>query len=770
MSTHHKANRREDLRLITGRGRYASDMNLPGQLHAGFLRADRAHARIVSLDTAAALQQPGVVAIFTGADAIAAGYTQFPNMMSFKGPNGETIHKPPRPVIAHGTVRFVGEPVAMVVATSALAAQDAFAAIEVEYEDLPVAVDAEAALQTGAPQLHESVPQNLAFSWHIGDSAAVQEAFAGAAHVSRVKVTSQRVVPSPMEPRACLVSYSADDSCYDIWVCSQGITMMRWQFAVLTGIPEDKLRFHLHDNGGGFGQRAAVYPEYAAQMIAAQKLGRPVKWISSRSESFLSDSHGRGVIIEGELALNPNGQFLAARYRFNCDMGAYLTPTAANSHVRNPSICTTGVYRIPALEADFKVAFTNTVPVAAYRGAGRPDMAYAIERLVDQAALDLNLARDEIRRRNFIPPEAFPYQTPTLGIYEKADFAACQAQALRDADWQGFAARREAARVAGRLRGIGLSTVIEGTAPGAAPKDQVLIEFATDGAMTLFVACLSSGQGHETTFTDIVAEELGVRRENITLRESVYDRPLIGNFSGGSRSLVGAGSVCQIAAKKLIDQARPFAAEALELEPSQVEYRDGAYRSRDGNQTITLQDLACRLANKQPHPLNTLAEASVGATYPNGCHVAEVEIDAETGVTQVINYTTADDCGNVINHAIVEGQVHGGVLQGAGQVFGEHAVYDPQTGQLLSGSFSDYFMPHAGLVPRINVGDCPQPSTGNVLGAKGAGESGCTASIPALVSAVLDALQPLGITHLDMPLTPAKIWQAIQTAQTTGKH
>jgi carbon-monoxide dehydrogenase large subunit len=568
-----------------------------------------------------------------------------------------------------------------------------------------------------------------------------------------------------MEPRACLVSYSAADDCYDIWVCSQGITMMRWQFSVLTGLPEDKLRFHLHDNGGGFGQRAAVYPEYAAQMIASRKLGRPVKWISSRSESFLSDSHGRGVIINGELALDADARFLAARYRFNCDMGAYLTPTAANSHVRNPSICTTGVYRIPALAADFKVVFTNTVPVAAYRGAGRPDMAYAIERLVDQAAHDLKLPRDEIRRRNFIPPDAFPYKTPTLGVYEKSDFAGCLAQALSDADWSHFEARRDDARRRGALRGIGLSTVIEGTAPGAAPKDQVLVEFDATGTMTLFVACLSSGQGHETTFTKIFSDALGIANENVTLRESAHDRALIGNFSGGSRSLVGAGSVCQLAAKKLIEHARPFAAEALELEPSQVDYVNGAYRSRDGSLSINMMELAAQLAGRQPHPLNTMAEATVGATYPNGCHVAEVEIDPETGVTRIVNYTTADDCGNVMNHTIVEGQVHGGVVQGAGQVFGEHAVYDEDSGQLLAGSFGDYFMPHAGFVPVIRVGDHAVPSAGNALGAKGAGESGCTASIPAMVSAVLDALRPLGITHLDMPLTPDKVWRAIKATQ-----
>jgi len=765
MSDTHAASRREDRRLITGQGRFVADANVPGQLYACFLRSDHAHAEIVSINPAPALKRRGVVAVFTGVDALAAGYKHFPNLMTFTNASGATILKPDRPVLAHGKVRFVGEAVAMVVAESAIAAQDALDAVEIEYRDLPVAVTVEDALAAGAPQLHENVPGNLSFEYESGDAAAVEQAFAKAAHITRLKVVSPRVVPSPLELRGSLISYDAASDCYDIYSNSQGINMMRWQFSVLTGVPEEKLRFHLHDTGGSFGQRSAVYPEHGAQMIAAKKLGRPIKWVASRSECFLSDSHGRGIVMAGELALDCDGKFLAARYKFLCDMGAYLTATGPASHVRNPAIGLTGVYRIPALHGNFKIVLTNTAPVAAYRGAGRPDVAYVVERMVDQAASELKIGRDELRRRNFIPLDAFPYKTPTMGVYETSDFAGCLGKALKAADWDGFATRREASRKAGKLRGIGLSTVIEGTAAGMFPKDQVAIEFDAQGRLEVYTVSLSCGQSHETTFAQIVAQTLGVAPEAVTLRESVQGKNLTGNHSGGSRSLVGAGSVCKIAAQKLIEQTRPLAAEELELEPSQLDFAEGMFRSRDGQKTIGLLELAKKLVSKSPHPMNLVAEASVGSTFPNGCHIAEVEVDPETGVTEIATYTAVDDAGNVINHSVVEGQVHGGVAMGAGQVFGEHAVYDRDSGQLLTGSFSDYYMPRAGWVRDFHVNDHPVPSKINVLGAKGAGESGCTGSLPSLVSAVLDAVRPLGIRHLDMPLTPSKVWHAIQTAK-----
>ena len=760
----HKGNRREDLRLITGRGRYTSDWNLPRQLHAAFLRSDRAHAEIISIDTAPALKHAGVVAVFSGADAIAAGYTNFPSLMKLKNRKGQTPIKTARPVLAHGKVRYVGEVVALVVAESALAAQDALDAIEVGYRDLAPAVTINDALAKDAPQLHAEIPGNLPFEWEAGDDAAVAKAFEQAAHVTRIKVESTRVIHNPMEPRAYVISHDAATDSYDIYTAAQGINGLREAISGLTGVAQEKLRLHLHDVGGSFGQRSNVYSEHGALMIAAKKLGRPIKWVSSRSEAFLSDAHGRSIQMAGELALDRDGRFLAARYEFECDMGAYPAP-GATGHLRNAANCMTGVYRTPALYGSFKVVLTNASSIVAYRGAGRPDIAYVVERLVDKAAGELKIDRAELRRRNFIPLDAFPYKSMSGGVYEQSDFAGCLDKALKVADWAGFEKRREAARKAGKLRGIGLGVVIEGTGAGGAPKDQVALEFDNEGKITLYTTSGAGGQGHETTFPEVAAQVLGISPETITLRASVLGKSLIGNNTGGSGSLIRTGTVCKLAAEKLITQAQPLAAEVLELEPSQLEYSEGVFRSKDGAKSIGLQDLARKLAGKDPHPLNLIAEGKSVATYPNGCQIAEVEIDPDTGVTKIVSYITIDDCGTVINHAIVEGQVHGGVTQGAGQIFGEHVVYDRDSGQLLTGSFSDYYMPRAGLFRDIHVGEHLVPSKSNVLGAKGVGESGCTASLPTLANAMTDALRPLGIDDLDMPFTPSKVWHAIQAAK-----
>lgn len=757
--------RREDLRLITGHGKFPSDHILPGQLYAAFLRSDRAHADIVSMDLSSALRFPGVVDILTGEDAVAAGYTRFPVLSKLVNRAGNSPLRPERPVLAHRKVRFVGEAVAIVIAESAVAANDAIEAIQIDYRDLPVATTVEDALASGAPLVHEDVPGNLSFESEAGDAQAVAAAFESAAHVTRIEVVSTRVVPSPMQPRAYLISYDRVLDVYDIYTCAQGVTTMRWQISVLTGVPETKLRLHLHDVGGSFGQRSGVYPEHAALMMAAKKLGRPVKWVASRSEAFLSDWHGRAISMTGELALDGNDRILGARYTFVHNMGAYLTASGSAGPLRNITVGMTGVYRIPALHGTFKYVLTNTAPVASYRGAGRPDIAYVVERLIDKAANERKIDRAEFRRRNLIPLDAFPYKTPTSSIYERSDFHGCLDKAVQLADWDGFEMRRLAARNAGMLRGIGLAVVIEGTSGGFFPKDQVAIKFDADGRLELHVPALSGGQGYETTLPDIVARTLEIPSELVTLRQSDPDINLAGNASGGSRALVGTGSVCQVAAYKLIEQGRSLAAQAFELEPSQVEYSLGQYRSRDGENAISLEQLARKLRDREPHPMDIVAEAKFGPTFPNGCHVAEVEIDPETGVTTVVSYVAVDDCGKVLHHQIVEGQVHGGVVQGAGQVFGEEALYDRQTGQLITGSFSDYYMPRAGRISAIRLNEHLVPSAANPFGAKGVGESGCTASLPTLTNAVLDALRPLGILQLDMPLTPNKLWNAIQSAQ-----
>jgi len=753
----HFTGRVEDRRLVTGTGKYAADWSLPGQLYACFVRADRAHAEIVAVGVDKARKHPGVKRIYTGEDALAAGYTQYFVIVNFPGREGKHIIKPPRPVLAARKVRHVGDALAMVVADSALAAQDAAELVEVEYRDLPAVVSAEAALAPGAPQLHEEAPGNLAFDYESGSEEAVKAAFAQAAHVTRLKLEVTRVAPSPMELRGCTVRYDAKDGTYHVHVCIQGINMMRKQLAAITGVPEEKLVVHAQDIGGSFGQRSAAYPEYVAQMIAAKELGRPVQWISTRSEGFMSDTHGRGNTVTGELALDRDGKFLGLRLDWIADMGGYLSATGSASHTRNPSTCMTGVYRIPALYGRFRLAFTNTVPVAAYRGAGRPDMAYVIERLVNQAAADLKIDPAELRRRNFIPREAFRYKTPTGSTYEATDLHNVLERALKFGDWKGFPARRKKSEKAGKLRGLGIATVIENTGAGLFPKDQVEIEAGASGQLEVFTVSQSQGQGHETAFAEIVAHELGIAADKVRIRQGV--RPLIGNHTGGSRSTAGAGSACKLAALKLIEQGKSLAAEQLEVEPSQVDYAKGVFQVRGGKQKIGLFQLL------KKKPFTALGEGTFLSTFPNGCHITEVEIDPATGVTNIVAYHAVDDCGNVINHTLVEGQVHGAVAQGAGQIFGEEVVYDRGTGQLLTGSFMDYCMPHAGLVPDIRMQDAPLPSINNALGVKGVGESGCTASMPSLTNAVIDALRPLGVQHVDMPLTPAKLWHAIQAAK-----
>jgi carbon-monoxide dehydrogenase large subunit len=751
--------RLEDMRLITGAGTYASDWNMPGQLYAAFLRADRAHAKIVSIDPTAARAHPGVAGVYTGEDAVRAGYVKPAIFLNFTGKDGMQGRIPERPALAHGRVRCVGEPVVLVVADSALAAQDAAELVQIEYEDLPVVIDPEAALEPRAPLLHESVPGNMPFEYEAGDKAAVDAAFAKAAHVTKLKMESTRVVPNPLEPRACVIAYDTKDDSYTVHVCVQGANMMKRQLSAYTKLPEEKFHVIARDVGGGFGQRSTAYGEYCAVMIAAKATGRPVKWVSTRTEGFLSDTHGRGNVIWGELALDKDGHFLAMRLDWIADMGAYLTPAGPVSHVRNPSTCLTGVYKIPALYGHWRLAVTNTAPIAAYRGAGRPDIAYAIERLVSNAALEMGIDPGELRRRNFIPPEAFPYKTPTGSTYDNADLPGVLAKALDLADWDGYAKRREASEKNGKLRGRGIAAVIENTGAGMYPRDEVEIEVDAEGGVTAYSVAHSQGQGHETTFAMMVAKALQIPAERVHVREGVDGRTIVGNHTGGSRSMVGAGTVCYIAAEKLVQNGKSLAAEALGVEPSQVTYADGEFKGPEPGMKLTLAELA------RKRPLNAKGEGTFASTFPNGCHIAEVEIDPDTGTTDIVSYLTVDDCGVVVNHAIVEGQMHGAVAQGAGQVFGEHAVYDRETGQLLTATFSDYYMPRAGLLPEITMAEHATASRVNPLGIKGMGESGCTASLPALTNAVVDALWPIGIHHLDMPLTPSKLWSAIRGAR-----
>ena len=755
---HHSGKRVEDFRLITGAGTYAADWNAPGQLYGCFVRSDHAHAEIVSVNATRALAYPGVKQVFTGEDAVREGYVRAAHVLAAPGKNGMKARALDRPVLAHGKVRFVGEGVALVVAESAAAAEDAAALVEVEYRELQAIVDPEQALSPGAPQLDDAVPGNLVYESETGSEAAVAAAIKSAAHVTRLRIDSTRVTPCPMEPRACLVAYNAANGEYRFNVCTQGVTTLRKMLSSWTKVAEDQLIFEARDVGGGFGQRTPAYPEYAALMIAAKALGKPVKWVSSRVEAFLTDNHGRGNIAEGELAMDREGKFVAFRLNWIADMGAYLSPGSAG-HIRNTTVCLTGVYQIPALYALFRVPLTNTTPMGSYRGAGRPDIAYVVERFVDQAAVEMGLDAAEIRRRNFIPPNAFPYKTPTGSVYENADLPGLLAKALKLADWNGFAARRAQSAAAGKLRGIGISTVIEGSGAGNAPKDEVELELDASGVITVYSVSKSQGHGHETTMAMIVSGALGIAMDKVKIVQCAPGSKLEGNHTGGSRTTVGVGSVCYLAAQKLIEEGKSLAALALKLEPSQIQYAKGEFRSDQSPNTVTLADLA------KTKTLKLMAEGKFGSTFPNGCHITEVEIDKETGAPKIVSYSAVDDCGVVINHAIVEGQLHGGVVQGAGQVFGEQIVYDPKSGQPLTASFMDYIMPRAGLVPELRGEEHATTSKVSPLGVKGVGESGCTASIPSLVNATMDALRTVGVTHLDMPMTPSKLWHAMEAAK-----
>ncbi len=753
--------RREDARLLTGSGRYTSDWNLPGQLHAVFLRSDRAHADITSCDTAAALAAPGVRAVLTGADAERAGFNRNNPLMPVKGREGAALINPPRPALALARVRFVGEPVALVVAETLQEAQDAAEMVAIGYSDRPPVASAEAAAAPGAALLHDAAPGNLCFDYEYGDPAATDAAFAAAAHIVRLALRSDRVVGNPMEPKAALVAWRG--GVLDIWTSTQGMVAFRDSLAGLTGLDPALIRVRAQDVGGGFGIRGPAYPEHAALALAAQRLGRPVKWVASRSETFLSDYHGRGLRMTGELALDAEGRFLAIRHEWLCDLGAFPVATGPLIDTINPASMCTGPYRIPAVHGRHRLVFTNTVPITAYRGAGRPDMAYMVERLADEAARQTGRDRLALRRLNAIPPDAFPYRLPTgpaAAIYDSGDYPALLAAAAEAADWAGFERRRAEAASRGALRGIGCALFVEPSG-GVTPKDEVAITFADDGAVLVHNVTHSSGQGHETVFPEIVARALGIEPAAIALRQGDPEGPAL--FGGGafaSRSMLTHGAASDVAAREVVRKGMALASAALEAATADLEYADGRYRIAGTDRAVALLDLA----RQNPGALDTRSELPAARAFPSGAHIAEVEIDPETGTVALLRYTAVDDCGVVLNPTLLEGQIVGGILQGLGQVLGELCVYDAD-GQLITGSFMDYAMPHAEMLTELAVYEHPVPSPSNPLGVKGAGEAGTTGALPAAMNAVLDALRPRGVHHLDMPASAQRVWQALQAAR-----
>ena len=738
--------------MLTGRGRYVADWDLPGQAHAHFLRSDRAHAEIVSIEKEEALKGKGVIAVFTGEDL---DLKSLPAALPAKGRGGMELINPGRPALAKGRVRFAGDAVALVVAESATAAQDAAELVTVEYRDLPAVVTSAEALAPGAPLVHDSVPGNVVLDYESGDEARTAAAFKNAARTVRLEVDISRVIGNPMEPRACLAAFVADQ--YHLYTCTQGAAIMRNQLSAVLGVPPEKIRVIAEEVGGGFGVRFNLYPEYCAALYAASKLGRPVKWSGSRSEVFLADEQGRDVQSRGELALAPDGRILGMRFDMVANLGAYLAPTGPFVNTLGIVNCLSGVYDVPAAYARIRLALTHTAPMAAYRGAGRPIMSYALERLVEHAAHELGVDPAEFRRKSFIPKEKFPYKIAAGFEYDCGDFAGVLDKALQASSWSSFEERKQQSARRGRLRGRGMATYIEATGAGFAPQDQVELRWQ-DGGITLYAPTHNHGQGHETAFAQLVSGVLGVPVEKIGLRTAGADFYITGNATGGSRSLAAVGSVLMLAAQEMVKKGMDLAAEKLEAAPGDIEFVQGRYRIKGTDRSIAPLDLA----RAQPGALDVQYQNKFGSCFPNGCHIAEVEIEPQTGEAEIVSYVACDDAGNIINHQIVEGQVHGGLTQGAGQVFSELAVYDRSSGQLLTGSFMDYAMPRAGLVNGIKLLGHPVPTKLNPLGAKGVGEAGVTGSMPALMNAVVDALRQAGVRTFEMPATPARIWEALQ--------
>ncbi len=748
--------RLEDERMLTGRGRYVSDWNLPGQAHAHFVRSDRAHAEIVAIDTSAALAHPGVLAVFTGADI--GELKSLPAALPVKGRGGAELIHPGRPALAQGRVRFAGDAVAIVVAESAVAAHDAAELVAIDYRDLPAVVTAQDALAPGAPLVHDKVPGNTVLDYESGHEEKTRAAFSSAAKIVKLTVDNSRVVGNPMEPRACLAAWLPAEGLYHLYTCTQGAANMRNQLSAVLGVPPEKIRVIAEEVGGGFGVRFNLYPEYCAALFAAKALGRPVKWTGSRSEVFLADEQARDVLSHGELALDASGRIVGMRFDMLANLGAYLAPTGPFVNTIGIINCISGVYDVPATYVRIRLVLTNTAPMAAYRGAGRPVMSYAIERLVEHAAVELGVDPAEFRRRSFIPKDAFPYKIAAGFEYDCGDFAGVLAKALDAADWAGFPKRKKESEGRGRLRGRGISTFIEATGAGFAPQDQVELRWDKNDEITLYAPTHNHGQGHETAFAQLVTRELGIPLESVRLRTAGPDFYLAGNATGGSRSLLAVGSVLMLGAREMGKKGMSLAAEALEAAEADIEFVEGSYRIKGTDRAISIRELARR----RPGELDIAYANKFGATFPNGCHIAEVEIDPETGVSEIASYVACDDAGNIVNHQIVEGQVQGGLTQGAGQVFNEHAIYDRETGQLLTGSFMDYAMPRPGLVSNLKLVEHPVPTALNPLGAKGVGEAGVTGSLPALMNAVMDALRGAGVKHFEMPATPHRVWQALK--------
>ncbi|HKW54394.1 MAG TPA: xanthine dehydrogenase family protein molybdopterin-binding subunit [Stellaceae bacterium] len=750
----------EDEALLRGRGRFAADAWDPGQTYACFVRSPHAFARIRAVDAGEARRAPGVLAVLTAADTASVGSISCPQPQ--KGRDGAALRVPHRPALAGERVLHAGEPVALVVAETAAAAQDAAELVDVAYDELSPAIDLRAAAADGAPQIHPEAPGNVAIDFALGGEPetlrAIDEAFRGARHVARVSLVNQRIVVASMEPRGATAAYDAASDGYVLRCGSQGVTMLRDQLVGILGFERERLRVVTDDVGGAFGMKAPAYPEYAALLVAAKQVGRPVHWMSTRSEAFVTDQQARDTVTDMALALDAEGRFVALKASVLAAMGAYITSHGAFIATSNFARCLSSVYRIPRITTDIRCIFTNTVPTGPYRGAGRPEANYAIERLVDEAARVSGIDRIALRRRNFITAAEMPYATPIGVTYDSGDFPAIFEEALQRADVAGFAQRRARSAAAGKRRGLGISCFLEHA--GGAPTEGAAVVFPGGGMVAVDLAVGPSGQGHATVFRRLVAERLGLPEAQVVMRTGDTRLGVDGVGTVASRNTMTSGSASLRAVELVIEKGRRIASRLLEAAEADIEYAEGVFRIAGTDRYLSLLDLAEKAAARG-EPLDSKTKTDTPQSFPNGCHICEVEIDPEDGSIAIAAYTAVDDCGKALDPVLVEGQIQGGVAQGIGQALCEEAVYDPDSGQLLAGSFMDYAMPRADNVPDVAGTLHPVPCRTNPLGVKGTGEAGTTAALAAVMNAISDAIPG---SMLDMPATPEKLWRACQDA------
>lgn len=760
----------EDDALVRGIGRFSDDPRLPNQTYAAFVRSPHAHARIKSVDSTAALKSKGVLAVITAADMKEANVVDIARHPPVAGRGGAKMIMPARPALAGDKAMHGGDPVAMVVAETLAQAIDGADLVAVDYEQLPAVVDLDDAMK-GKTQLYPQATGNLCVDWagpveNVENEKAVADIIAKAPHVAKVSVTNQRMVVASMETRGATGVYDKATDSYTLRCCSQGAAPMRGMAASIMGVPEDKLRVITEDVGGAFGMKTGVYPEYPALLVAAKKLGRPVHWQSTRSEAFVTDTQARDTVSHVELACDDNGKFLALRVRHLCNQGAYVASAGVNINTNNFARCLPGMYRVPKIDVSAACYFSNTVPIAPYRGAGRPEANYALERAVEEAARLLKMDPVRLRKKNLIPASAMPFKTP-INTYDSGDFPGIVDKALALADYTGFSKRKREAQKRKKLRGIGVSCMLEHA--GATPMEMASVAFPGGDKLVLGLNVQSTGQSHATVFGRLLAHKLGIEPGTIEHQHGDTDMGLNGGASVGSRSAMCAGTAIVVTADVMLAKGKKVASALLEASESDIQFKDGGFEVVGTDRRISLFDTA-RRAKEMGETLDSKEKGEAPLTFPNGCHIAEVEIDPDTGFIDLVTYTAVDDCGTMLDKTVVEGQVQGSLANGLGQALTENAVYDSDSGQLVTGSFMDYGMPRAHNMPvELREAVHTVPSTTNPLGVKGTGEAGTTAAIAAVMNAVANAIPNGAADHMEMPATPSKVWAAVQKGMAAGK-